>query len=156
MIICGYGWLRWLQETPRRKWSCFVTNKQRDTSQRHIMICKYSTTFFHLCRRQTVGAAATDGTQFCLCGCKPHSWNGIMIMMMITMMMITMMMIDSMLCLWCSIHLVGLGSCLPTPHQPQSIIQSRPIAIISEIFSPARIFWKYIHLLRPRFDDTNM
>ena len=51
----------------------------------------YSTTFFHLCHRQTVGAVARDGTQFCLCGCKPHSWNGIMIMMMITMMMIAIM-----------------------------------------------------------------
>ena len=76
--------------------------------------------------------------------------------MMTTMVLITMMMIDSMLCLWCSIHLVGLGSCLPTPHQPQSVIQSRPIAIISEIFSPAWIFRKYFPLLKPRFDNTNM
>ena len=60
-------------------------------TERHIIICIYSTTFFHLCRRQTVGAVARDGTQFCLCGCKPHSWNGIMIMMMITMMMIAIM-----------------------------------------------------------------
>ena len=32
-----------------------------------------------------MGAAARDGTLFCLCGYKPHSWNGILIMMMITM-----------------------------------------------------------------------
>ena len=32
----GYGWFRWLQETPRRKWSFFVTDRQTDTSPLYI------------------------------------------------------------------------------------------------------------------------
>ena len=31
----GYGWLRWLQENPKRKWWFFVTDKQTD---RHFII----------------------------------------------------------------------------------------------------------------------
>ena len=62
----GYGWFRWLQETLRRKWSFFVTDRQTD---RHFIIIYISSSpsshhnfHFHLegeaCHDQKLGRSS--------------------------------------------------------------------------------------------------